>query len=569
MHPDDNVAIVANDGGLPAGTVFDDGLVLVDKVPQGHKVTLVDIAEGAVVRRYNVVIGYAAKALPRGSWVHERVLTMPEPPGLEGLPMATVRAPVLPPLEGHTFEGYRNADGSVGTRNILAITTTVQCVAGVVDFAVRRIKDELLPRFPNVDDVVGLEHTYGCGVAIDAPDAIIPIRTLRNISLNPNFGGEVMVVSLGCEKLQPERLLPRGSIPIRDMRPAGQPVRASPHPHPLPEGEGARAGASVLLPLPLGQEAKAPARAHPADASVLLPLPLGEGGGEGMPLDVVCLQDDAHVGFMSMIDSVMRQARIHLERLDARRRETVPASELVVGVQCGGSDAFSGVTANPAVGYATDLLVRAGATVMFSENTEVRDGIAQLTSRAATPEIAEGIIREMAWYDAYLERGRVDRSANTTPGNKKGGLSNIVEKAMGSIVKSGSSAISGVISPGEKLKTRGLIYAATPASDFICGTLQLAAGMNLHVFTTGRGTPYGLAEVPVIKVATRTDLARRWHDLMDVNAGRIADGEASIEEVGQELFQLMLDVASGRKKTWAEHWKLHNALVLFNPAPVT
>ena len=139
---------------------------------------------------------------------------------------------------------------------------------------------------------------------------------------------------------------------------------------------------------------------------------------------------------------------------------------------------------------------------------------------------------------------------------------------MGSIVKSGSVPISGVLAPGEKLKQKGLIYAATPASDFICGTLQLAAGMNLHVFTTGRGTPYGLAAVPVIKVATRSDLARRWHDLMDVNAGTIADGSASIEDVGWELFRLMLDVASGRKKTWAEQWKLHNALVLFNPAPV-
>ena len=205
---------------------------------------------------------------------------------------------------------------------------------------------------------------------------------------------------------------------------------------------------------------------------------------------------------------------------------------------------------------------------MFSETTEVRDGIDQLTSRAATPEVADAMIREMAWYDNYLQRGGVDRSANTTPGNKKGGLSNIVEKAMGSIVKSGSSAISGVLSPGEKLTQKGLIYAATPASDFICGTLQLAAGMNVHIFTTGRGTPYGLAEVPVIKVATRNDLANRWHDLMDINAGRIASGEATIADVGWEMFQLVLDVASGRE-TWAEKWKLHNALVLFNPAPVT
>src|SRR6185503_15453248 len=436
------------------------------------------------------------------------------------LPVSTVKAPKLEALEGYTFEGYRNADGSVGTRNILAITQTVQCVSGVVDYAVKRIKDELLSRYPNVDDVIGLEHTYGCGVAIDAPDAKVPIRTVRNITLNPNFGNEVMVVSLGCEKLQPQRLFPPGTIPIVDER------------------NIADVGAS-------------------ADAS----------------FDTVCLQDDSHVGFMSMIDSVMKTAEEHLERLNVRRRETVPASELVVGVQCGGSDAFSGVTANPAVGYCSDLLVRAGATIMFSEVTEVRDGIDQLTSRAATPEVAQDMIKEMAWYDAYLNRGGADRSANTTPGNKKGGLSNIVEKAMGSIIKSGTAPISGVLSPGESLRDRGiekgLVYAATPASDFICGTLQVAAGINLHVFTTGRGTPYGLAEVPVIKVATRSDLARRWHDLMDVNAGRIAEGSATIEDVGWELFRLMLDVASGRKQTWAEKWKLHNALVLFNPAPVT
>ncbi|MEO7954593.1 MAG: galactarate dehydratase [Polaromonas sp.] len=516
MHENDNVAIVANDGGLPAGTVFPSGLTLREHVPQGHKVALVSLPQGSAVLRYNVPIGYALKDIPAGSWVHERLLDMPAARSLENLPRATLQPAPLPPLEGYTFEGFRNADGSVGSRNILAVTTTVQCVAGVVEFAVKRIREELLPRFPNVDDVVGLEHSYGCGVAIDAPDAIVPIRTLRNISLNPNFGGEVMVVSLGCEKLQPERLLPPGSIPIIDER-------------------------------------------NVADVGV----------NADAVLDVVTLQSEHHVGLMSMIDSIMNAALLHLERLDARRRETVPASELVVGVQCGGSDAFSGVTANPAVGFCTDLLVRAGATVMFSEVTEVRDGIDQLTARASTPEVADAMIREMAWYDAYLKKGQVDRSANTTPGNKKGGLSNIVEKAMGSIVKSGSSPISGVLSPGEKVTQKGLIFAATPASDFICGTLQLAAGINLHVFTTGRGTPYGLAEVPVIKVATRSDLARRWHDLMDINAGRIADGDATIEEVGMELFQFMLDVASGRKKTWAEHWKLHNALVLFNPAPVT
>jgi galactarate dehydratase len=428
--------------------------------------------------------------------------------------MATVAKPTPMPLEGRTFQGYRNADGSVGTRNLLAISTTVQCVAGVLDAALERIRRELLPKYPNVDGVVGLEHSYGCGVAIEAPGAEIPIRTLRHLARNPNFGGEVMLLSLGCEKLQPERLLPPGSIELR--------------------------GSTVA-----------------------------DRGTSGASFGHVRLQDEAHVGFGAMMGAILAQAESHLERLNRRRRETVPASELVVGMQCGGSDAFSGVTANPAVGFCTDLLVRAGATVMFSETTEVRDAVEQLTARAATPEVAQRIVEEMAWYDAYLARGAVDRSANTTPGNKAGGLSNIVEKAMGSIVKSGSVPIDGVLSPGEHLNgRRGLFYAATPASDFICGTLQLASGMNLHVFTTGRGTPYGLAECPVVKVATQSQLARRWHDLMDLDAGAIANGTSTIDAMGWALFEKLLAVASG-ERTWAERHGLANQLVLFNPAPVT
>ena len=509
LHPADNVAVAVPDGGLPAGTALGPGLVTAEHVPQGHKVALRDIAAGDAVRRYDVVIGVARADIAAGSWVHEHRMSVPEAPPLPSLRTAPARAAGREPaLEGYGFQGYRNADGTVGTRNLLAITTTVQCVSGVVDYAVERIRRELLPRYPNVDGVVALEHTYGCGVAIEAEGAAIPIRTLRNISRNPNFGDAVMVVSLGCEKLQPARLLARGGLP-------------------------------VLEP--------------------------------GAP-DTVVLQDERHVGFLSMIDSIVRAAETHLVRLDARRREACPAADLVVGMQCGGSDAFSGITANPALGAAADLLVRAGATVMFSETTEVRDGAAQLAARAATPEVAEALVREMAWYDAYLAAGGADRSANTTPGNKQGGLSNIVEKAMGSIVKSGTSPIVGVLGPGERLRDlgirSGLVYAATPASDFICGTLQLAAGMNVHVFTTGRGTPYGLAECPVIKVATRTDLARRWHDLMDLNAGRIADGETDVAGMGWELFHLILDVASGRR-TWAERWGLHNALALFNPGPVT
>jgi galactarate dehydratase len=264
----------------------------------------------------------------------------------------------------------------------------------------------------------------------------------------------------------------------------------------------------------------------------------------------------------------MGAAEKRLAILNRRERRACPASALVVGLQCGGSDAFSGVTCNPAVGYAADLLVRAGATVLFSEVTEVRDAIHLLTPRAINREVGLQLVREMRWYDNYLASGGADRSANPTPGNKRGGLANIVEKALGSIAKAGSTAIRAVATHGEKVTAKGLVFAATPASDFICGTQQLAS-MNLHIFTTGEGSPYGLALAPVIKVSSRTALAERWHDLIDIDAGRIATGAATVEEVGWEIFQFVLDVASGRKITWAEKWGLSNNLIPFNPGPVT
>jgi len=507
VHPVDNVAIVADAAGAPQGSRTGDGSVLRSAVPSGHKVALADIPEGEPVIRYGEVIGRAARAIARGSWVDESLVLLPEAPALADLPLATRPAPEMPPLTGFSFEGYRNADGTAGTRNLLGISTSVQCVAGVANHLVRRIREELLPRYPNVDDVIALNHAYGCGVAINAPAAAVPIRTLQNLVRNPNLGGEVMVLGLGCEKLEPERLVP------------------------------------------------------PAERG-------SAGDGTGEPV-VACLQEERFRGFDAMVAALMEMAGQRLARLDRRRRETCPASGLVVGVQCGGSDAFSGVTANPAVGYAADLIVRAGGAVMFSEVTEVRDAIHLLTPRAIDESVGRALVREMEWYDRYLEAGGADRSANPAPGNKKGGLANVVEKALGSIVKSGSSAVVDVIGPGERIRKRGLTFAATPAGDFVCGTLQLAAGMNLQGFTTGRGTPYALSMAPVVKVSTNTALSRRWHDLVDLDAGRIATGHATIADVGWALFRLILDVASGRSTVAADRLGLHNDLVLFNPAPVT
>jgi galactarate dehydratase len=503
----DNVGIVANAYGLSEGTLLDDGTLLSDNIPIGHKVALVDISKGDKIIRYGHVIGFANRPITRGEWIRESMVSLPEPPDLDSIPVTDNKVTLLEPLEGYTFKGFRNPDGSAGTKNLLGITTSVNCVTGFAGYIAGRIKKELLPSYPNVDDVIPLNHSYGCGVAINAPGAVIPIRTIKNIARNPNFGGRIMVVGLGCEKLLPENIL-------SDLN------------------RSARNQSDYVS-------------------------------------NVMMMQDEAFNGFGEMAEGAMKLAREHLKELNMRKRETFPASELIIGMQCGGSDAFSGITSNPVAGYAADLIVRAGGSVMFSEVTEVRDAVHLLVPRAVSPSVGKALIHEMKWYDEYLAKGDVDRSANPSPGNKSGGLSNIVEKALGSVAKSGTTPIVDVLAPGEKIRKKGLSFAATPASDFICGTLQLASGMNMHVFMTGRGTPYGLSVVPVIKVGSNSKMSKRWFDLIDLDAGQVALGQKSIEEMGWELFHLILDVASGAKQVACDKLGLHNDLVLFNTGPVT
>jgi galactarate dehydratase len=500
----DNVGVIANLGGLPKGAIIGNRIRLIQSIPMGHKVALTPIEKGAEIFRYGFVIGFAGKSIEAGEWINESNMIIPEAPDLESVKLPEAINAEIKPLEGYTFLGYKNQDGSAGTRNILGITTSVQCVAGLAQHVERKVRRELLPLYPNVDDVVALNHSYGCGVAIDAPAALIPVRTIRNIAQNPNFGGEILVLGLGCEKLRPESLIPQNDN-----------------------------------------------KSEPDFSQIFM------------------MQDEAFNGFGEMVEGAMKLAKIQLEKLNKRKREVCPVSDLVVGMQCGGSDAFSGITANPVAGFAADLIVRAGGSAMFSEVTEVRDGIQSLVSRCASPEVGKALIGEMLWYDEYLEKGGTDRSANTTPGNKKGGLSNIVEKSLGSIAKSGTSPIVDVLKPGEKIRRKGMIFAATPASDFICGTLQLAAGMNIHLFMTGRGTPYGLSMVPVIKIGSNSKMSNRWFDLIDLDTGKIALGEKTIEEMGWELFHLILDVASGKRQVACDKLGLHNDLVLFNPGPVT
>ncbi|PFO08668.1 galactarate dehydratase [Bacillus sp. AFS076308] len=497
INDNDNVAITVN--AIPAGTIVIDAIQANQDIPQGHKIALCNIGEGDPIVRYGVTLGYALHSIKKGDWINEHMLKLPIPPSLDEMEFATNLITNLPEPPVRTFMGYPNKNGGyAGTRNILGIVTTVQCVTGVLNNAVKRIKQELLPKYPNVDDAVVINHAYGCGVAINAPEAKIPIRMLQNMVKHPNFGGETMIVSLGCEKLTLEMLLD--------------------------------------------------AEYNTSD-------------------NVVTFQKEK--GHHAIMARIMKMAENKLKKLNERVRVELPLSQLCIGLQCGGSDAFSGVTANPSAGYAADMLVNAGATVMFSEVTEVRDGVHIIAERCVNEEVGKKLADEMKWYDQYLNNGQVDRSANPTPGNKKGGLSNIVEKAMGSIAKSGISPIVEVLSPGERPTKKGMIFAATPASDFVCGSCQLSSGITLQVFMTGRGTPYGLEAAPVIKVCSRNDMKDMWQDLIDVNAGPISTGEATIQEIGIQLFNEIIDVASGRKQTFAEKYEIFNDFTLFNPAPIT
>lgn len=497
INEKDNVAIAVR--ALSPGELLPSNDPVRQPIPQGHKVALRPIPAGGTVIRYGVPLGTARRDIAPGEYVGENDMQAARAPALDTMCWGTDLVPYdsLPLPPANTFLGYP-CGALAGTRNLLGIITTVQCAAGVAEQAAARIRTTLLPRYPHVEDVVVLVPPYGCGVAIDAPEAKVPIRTVRNLIHHPNFGGEALVVSLGCEKLTPDRVMDPEEI---------------------------------------------------TDANRIV------------------LQDCS--GFTQMIDTILECATRKLEILDKRRRQELPLSALTVGLQCGGSDAFSGLTGNPAVGYAADMLVRAGATVLFSENSEVRDGVAQLAARTPDQATCRRLCEELGWFDQYLEAGGVDRSANPTPGNKAGGLSNVVEKAMGSIAKSGRAPIVEVIGTGERPTRHGMIYAATPANDMICGTSQMASGIGVQVFITGRGTPYNLRAIPVIKVGTRSELKQQWPDLIDIDAGTIAAGEEDVASVGQRIFNCIRSVASGLSQTYADQHKIYNGIYLFNPAPIT
>jgi len=235
-----------------------------------------------------------------------------------------------------------------------------------------------------------------------------------------------------------------------------------------------------------------------------------------------------------------------LPLINAARRETIPASELMLALQCGGSDGYSGITANPALGAAADLLVRHGGTAILSETPEIYGAEHLLTRRAATREIGEKLVGRIEWWKDYTARNNMEMNNNPSPGNKLGGLTTILEKSLGAAAKGGTTTLTGVYDYAEPVTAKGFVYMDTPGYDPVAATGQVAGGANILAFTTGRGSAYGCKPTPSIKLATNTPMYEMMVDDMDINCGDVIDG-VSIEAKGREIFERVLAVASGEK----------------------
>jgi altronate hydrolase len=252
-------------------------------------------------------------------------------------------------------------------------------------------------------------------------------------------------------------------------------------------------------------------------------------------------------GTRKTVEAAIAFVREVLPEANQVRREPVPASELLVALQCGGSDGYSGVTANPALGVASDLLVAQGGTVILSETPETYGAEHLLTRRAVSQEVGEKLVSLMRWWEEYTEREGAEMNANPSPGNKAGGLTTILEKSLGAMAKAGSTNLVDVVRYAEPVTAHGFVFMDTPGYDPVAATGQVAGGANLVCFTTGRGSVFGCKPSPSIKLATNTPMFTRMEDDMDINCGTILDGEESVQECGARIFERMLRVASGER----------------------
>jgi altronate hydrolase len=376
-----------------------------------------------------------------------------------------------------TFEGFVREDGRVGTRNYLAVLTSVNCSATVARYIANAFSDEAVrAEFPNVDGVVAFTHGTGCGQNIDGEGLTLLRRVIAGYAVHPNVGG-ALLLGLGCEVNQVSALLET------------QGLQASPR------------------------------------------------------LRVGTIQ--SHGGTRKTVAYGTAQVREMLQEANRLQRTTAAAAHLTLGLECGGSDAYSGISANPALGAAADLLVRHGGSSVLSETPEIYGAEHLLTRRAVSPEVGEKLLERIRWWEAYTARHGGEMNNNPTPGNKAGGLTTILEKSLGAVAKGGTSDMVAVYEYAQRIQSRGFAFMDTPGYDPVSITGQVAGGCNLVCFTTGRGSVYGCKPAPSLKLATNSAMYQRMEEDMDFNCGEIIDGTSSVQAMGEKIFQRLLELASG------------------------
>ncbi len=445
-----------------------------ERIPRGHKMALTPIAKGAAVHKYAQIIGYAAEDIAQGAHVHTQNLAFRAVSA--AYTFGDNLRPVAPATQTDSFMGYHRSTGRVGTRNYIAVLTSVNCSATAARQIAAHFTPERLAEYPNVDGVVAFVHGTGCGMAGDGDGFEALQRVMWGYARNPNIGG-VLMAGLGCEMNQIDWLI---------------------------EAYG-------LTPGPLFQN-----------------MNIQDVGG---------LRKTIALG-ISKIEAM-------LPLVNDASRAPAPASELMVALQCGGSDAWSGITANPAVGHACDLLVAQGGTGVLAETPEIYGAEHLLTARAKDRATGEKLIDRIRWWEDYTARNKGSMDNNPSPGNKQGGLTTILEKSLGAAAKGGTTPLNGVYKYAEPVTEKGFVFMDSPGYDPASVTGQIASGCTLVCFTTGRGSAFGAKPSPSMKVATNTEMFTRLSDDMDINAGTILSDGRSVEEVGQEIYQMWLDMASG------------------------
>jgi altronate hydrolase len=481
MRPEDNTAVATRQ--LPPGAELEhkgNRFSLGKRIGLGHKIALRDIKKGEAIYKYGQIIGFASEDIPLGSHVHVHNVSA----DAFERDYAFCRDCPPPPVAGEPrhFMGYDRGDGRYGTRNYLAIISTVNCSASTSKYIAERfMHTDLLKQFPNVDGVVPIVHKAGCAMQYDGPDHNQLDRTLAGFAKHPNVAG-YLLVGLGCE--------------------TGQAIH-------LVENQG-------LIQLD---------------------------GPKKKPL-VLTIQECG--GISKTVEAGVRALAEMLPQVNEARRVKLPAAKLVLGTNCGGSDGNSGVTANPALGVASDLLVAQGGTSIIGETPEIYGAEHLLTRRAISRQVGEKLVERIKWWEWYTGIFGAEINNNPSPGNKEGGLTTIYEKSLGAIAKGGSTALVDVVGYAEPVKAKGFVVMDTPGYDPVSMTGIVAGGANVLVFTTGRGSVFGCKPAPSIKVATNTPMYQHMIDDMDVNAGVVLEGRP-VEEVGRQIFEEILAVASGKK----------------------